>query len=106
MAEYLEQLYANYAKQFNYSPKGPILVEVFNNHEMFSGRVTALPDLHTIGACTGTMFAMVSPHGKRIRKPFNWGRVLRHGMGHIFNMEQTNFLRPHLHTEGLPVTNE
>ena len=106
MADYLEQLYANYSKQFNYSPKGPILVEVFNNHEMFSGRVTSLPDLHTIGACTGMMFAMVSPKGRGVRKPFNWGRVLRHELVHIFNLEQTDLQVPHWLTEGLAVSNE
>jgi cellulose synthase operon protein C len=106
MADYLEGIYDDLAKKFDYRPKGPILVEVFNNHEMFSGRVVALPDLHTIGACTGTMFAMVSPNGKGIRKAFNWGRVLRHEMVHIFNLEQTNFLVPHWYTEGLAVVNE
>jgi hypothetical protein len=76
---------------------------------MFSGRVVALPDLHTIGACTGRMFAMVSPHGKRGTSqmaPFNWARVLRHEMVHIFNLEQTHFLVPHWYTEGLAVINE
>jgi cytochrome c-type biogenesis protein CcmH/NrfG len=106
MADYLEQLYANYSKQFNYAPNEPILVEVFNNHEMFSGRVVAVPDLHTIGACTGRMFAMVSPKGKGIRKPFNWGRVLRHELVHIFNLEQTDMQVPHWLTEGLAVSNE
>jgi tetratricopeptide (TPR) repeat protein len=106
LAAYLEEVYADLAEKFQYKPKGPILVEVFNNHEMFSGRVVALPDLHTIGACTGRMFAMVSPNGKGIPKPFNWGRVLRHEMVHIFNLEQTNFLVPHWFTEGLAVSNE
>ena len=106
MAEYLEEIYAELAKKFHYEPKGPILIEVFNNHEMFSGRTVALPDLHTIGACTGRMFAMVSPNGKGIRKPFNWARVLRHELVHIFNLEQTNFLVPHWFTEGLAVSNE
>jgi tetratricopeptide (TPR) repeat protein len=106
LAAYLEEIYADLAEKFQYKPKGPILVEVFNNHEMFSGRVINLPDLHTIGACTGRMFAMVSPNGKGIAKPFNWGRVLRHEMVHIFNLEQTNFLVPHWFTEGLAVTNE
>jgi tetratricopeptide (TPR) repeat protein len=106
MGEYLEGVYDDLGKKFDYRPKGPILVELFNNHEMFSGRVVALPDLHTIGACTGAMFAMVSPSGKGIRKPFNWGRVLRHEMTHIFNLEQTNFLVPHWFTEGLAVMNE
>jgi tetratricopeptide (TPR) repeat protein len=81
-------------------------VEVFNNHEMFSGRVIGVPDLHTIGACTGRMFAMVSPQGKGIGKPFNWSRVLRHELVHIFNLEQTDFQCPHWLTEGLAVSNE
>ncbi|HMF14594.1 MAG TPA: tetratricopeptide repeat protein, partial [Gemmataceae bacterium] len=106
VAEYLEGIYADLSKKFNYEPKGPILVEMFNNHEMFSGRVIALPDLHTIGACTGRMMAMVSPNGKGIAKPFNWGRVLRHEMVHIFNLDQTHFLVPHWLTEGLAVVNE
>jgi tetratricopeptide (TPR) repeat protein len=106
MAIYLEEVYADLAKKFAYRPKGPILIELFSTHQMFSGRVVALPDLHTIGACTGRMFAMVSPHGKGVRKPFNWARVLRHELVHIFNLEQTNFLVPHWLTEGLAVSNE
>jgi len=106
VADTLERLYADYTKQFNYTPKEPILVEVFNSHEMFSGRTVALPDLHTIGACTGKMFAMVSPHGKGILKVFNWGRVLRHELVHIFNLEQTDMQVPHWLTEGLAVANE
>jgi tetratricopeptide (TPR) repeat protein len=106
LARYLEEVYGDLARKFDYRPKGPFLVEVFNNHEMFSGRTIALPDLHTIGACTGRMVAMVSPHGKGIRKPFNWGRVLRHELVHLFNLEQTHFLVPHWLTEGLAVINE
>jgi tetratricopeptide (TPR) repeat protein len=106
MAPYLETIYADLAEKFNYRPKGPILIEVFNNHQMFSGRIVALPDLHTIGACTGKMFAMASPNSRDLGKPFNWGRVLRHEMVHIFNLEQTHYLVPHWLTEGLAVNNE
>src|SRR5262249_26016358 len=106
MGEYLERIYVDLSGKFNYAPKGPILVEMFNNHDMFSGRVVALPDLHTIGACTGRMMALVSPNGKGIPKAFNWGRVLRHEMVHIFNLDQTHFLVPHWLTEGLAVVNE
>jgi cellulose synthase operon protein C len=107
-AKYCEAIYTDLAGKFDYRPKGPILIELFNNHTMFSGRVVALPDLHTIGACTGRMIAMVSPHDKQhiVAQPFNWARVLRHELVHIFNLEQTNFLVPHWVTEGLAVSNE
>ena len=62
MANYLEDIYKELAEQFDYHPKGPFQIQIFNQHEMFSGRVIALPDLHTIGACTGPLVAMVSPH--------------------------------------------
>lgn len=106
MAPYLETIYSDLAAKFQYRPKGLILIEVFNSHQMFSGRIVALPDLHTIGACTGKMFAMASPRSRDLGKPFNWGRVLRHEMVHIFNLEQTHFLVPHWLTEGLAVNNE
>lgn len=103
MADYLESIYKELADQFKYHPPGPILFEIFNNHEMFSGRTIALPDLHTIGASTGRIVAMVSPHGKGLARPFNWARVIRHELVHIFNLEQTNFQCPHWFTEGLAV---
>jgi tetratricopeptide (TPR) repeat protein len=106
MADELETVYASLARQFDFRPPGPILIEVFDSHEMFSGRVIGIPDLHTIGASTGRIVAMASPTAKGIRKPFNWGRVIRHELVHIFNLEQTNFQVPHWLTEGLAVRNE
>jgi tetratricopeptide (TPR) repeat protein len=111
MALELEKIYDELEKKFDYGPKGPILIEVFRSHVMFSGRTVALPDLHTIGACTGKVITMVSPNeknaaGKRVRAPFNWMRVLRHEIVHIFNLAQTNYLVPHWFTEGLAVDNE
>jgi cellulose synthase operon protein C len=106
LTDYLEEVYKDLAANFQYKPKGKILFELFNKHEMFSGRVISLPDLHTIGACTGKMVAMVSPRGEGIPQKFNWGRVVRHELVHIFNLEQTNFLVPTWFTEGLAVENE
>jgi tetratricopeptide (TPR) repeat protein len=106
LAKYLEDTYSKLTAKFRFRPKEPYLVEVFRTHDMFSGRVVALPDLHTIGACTGRMVAMVSPHGEGIRKPFNWARVVHHEVTHLFNLEQTAFRVPHWYTEGLAVINE
>jgi tetratricopeptide (TPR) repeat protein len=108
MAKYLEEIYSELAELFQYRPKGPFLIEVFNKHEMFRGRVVAVPDLHTIGACTGPLVAMVSTRDKSgvIAKPFNWVRVLRHELVHVFNLEQTGNKVPHWFTEGLAVSQE
>jgi tetratricopeptide (TPR) repeat protein len=105
---YLEDYNEELAKKFDFHPKEPYLIEIFNKHEMFSGRVIALPDLHTIGACTGRMMAMVSTHDKShvISRPFNWVRVLRHEVVHLYNLDQTHFQVPHWFTEGLAVTME
>src|SRR5207253_8202087 len=76
MTEALEREYDRLSAAFQFRPAGPILIELFNRHDMFSGRTIALPDLHTIGACTGRMVALVSPKGQGVAKPFNWGRVI------------------------------
>ena len=106
LAEFLETTHAELKKQFAFEPEGKILIEVFNSHEMFSGRTVGLPDLHTIGACTGRVVAMASPKAKGLSKPFNWGRVMRHELTHIFNLAQTDYQCPHWVTEGLAVRNE
>ena len=108
MAGYLETIYDELADQFDYRPDGPFQIQIFNRHEMFSGRIVAVPDLHTIGACTGPLVAMVSPHdtSKVIGKPFNWNRVIRHELVHVFNLEQTKGHVPHWFTEGLAVRYE
>ncbi|OWK40621.1 tetratricopeptide repeat protein [Fimbriiglobus ruber] len=106
VADYLEESHTELKRQFGYEPAGKILIEVFSTHEMFSGRTVGLPDLHTIGACTGRVVAMASPAAKGVRKPFNWGRVIRHELTHVFNLAQTDFQCPHWLTEGLAVRNE
>ncbi len=106
LAEFLEETHAELKTQFAYEPPGRVLIEVFNSHDMFSGRTTGLPDLHTIGACTGKVVVMASPTAKGLRKPFHWGRVIRHELTHIFNLIQTDFQCPHWLTEGLAVRSE
>jgi tetratricopeptide (TPR) repeat protein len=104
----LEDIHKEFSEKFDFKPKEPFLFEVFNRHEMFSGRIAALPDLHTIGACTGRMVAMVSPRDKdrAFGRHMNWKRVVRHEVVHLFNLEQTNFQIPHWFTEGLAVSLE
>lgn len=104
--EYLEEVHADLKKQYGYEPPGRTRADVFSTHEMFSGRIVGVPDLHTVGACTGKIFAMASPTAKGLSRPFNWARVLRHELTHVFNLAQSDFVCPHWLTEGLAVRNE
>ena len=106
LADHLEEVHAELKTQFGYEPPDRTLIEVFSTHEMFSGRVVALPDLHTIGACTGRVVAMASPKAEGVARVFNWSRVVRHELTHVFNLAQTDFQVPHWLTEGLAVRNE
>ncbi|QEL16041.1 tetratricopeptide repeat protein [Limnoglobus roseus] len=106
LEDYLEETHADLKKQFGFEPQGRITVEVFNRHDMFSGRTVAMPDLHTVGACIGRVFTMASPSAVGLKKPFNWSRVIRHEMTHVFNLAQTDFQCPHWLTEGMATQNE
>jgi tetratricopeptide (TPR) repeat protein len=107
MASYLEDIYKDLVDQFDYRPRGKVLIEIFMKHEMFSGRIVAVPDLHTVGACTGPLVAMVSPRDtQKITRLYNWNRVIRHELVHVFNLQQTNGVVPHWFTEGLAVRYE
>lgn len=64
LIEMLEQEYDRLAQKFNHRPAGPFPFEVFTSHEMFSGRIIAGPDLHTVGATTGRVVGMTSPRRK------------------------------------------
>ncbi len=106
VADYLEETHAQLKKQYGYEPPTKTLIEVFSTHEMFSGRITGLPDLHTVGASTGRLVAMAAPGAKGLKKPYHWGRVVKHELTHVFNLTQSDFLCPHWLTEGLAVRTE
>ena len=107
VGDYLEGIHADLTKQFGQAPQGPILIEIFNSHEMFSGRTVALPDLHTIGACTGRMFAMASPHARGAFASRSTGRACCDTNWFTSSIwTRLDFLVPHWLTEGLAVGNE
>jgi tetratricopeptide (TPR) repeat protein len=108
LADYLEELHAEFAKLYAFAPPGKIVVEIMASREMFSGRVLSLPGLPGAaqGASTGPLLAIPSPHADGSAKPFNWAVVARHELTHAFNLAQTGFLVPIWLTEGLAVRAE
>ena len=108
LADYLEELHAEFSKLYGFAPPGKILVEVLATREMFSGRVLSLPGLPgaAAGASTGPLIAIPSPRADGMAKPYNWAVVVRHELTHAFNLTQTGFLVPIWLTEGLAVRAE
>jgi tetratricopeptide (TPR) repeat protein len=87
----------------HWTPSRPTIIELHPDHEHFAVRITGLPDVHTIAACTGPLIAMEVPrrgapgvHGG----PFNWRRVLMHELTHTAHLEMSNANVPLWLTEG------
>ncbi|MBX9579810.1 MAG: tetratricopeptide repeat protein [Gemmataceae bacterium] len=107
LADYLEEVHAEFKRRYGYEPDGKVLVEVFGSREMFGGRTIALPRLPdaVAGACSGRVISFPSPAARK-GDPANWARVVRHELTHAFNLLQTDHRVPHWLTEGLAVRAE
>ena len=96
---------ATYEKKYKMQLPGPVLVEVYPDHEDFAVRTLGMPGLGALGVTFGEVVAMDSPSG---RKPgeFNWASTLWHEMSHVFILTATNHRVPRWFTEGLAVHEE
>jgi len=93
-------------KTWEFTPKGPILVEVFPRHDHFAVRTTGLMGMiGALGACFGRVVTMDSP---KARQPgeFNWGVTLWHEMAHVFTLQLSDQRIPRWLTEGISVFEE
>lgn len=94
------------SERWEFTPKGPILVEVFPRHDDFAVRNLGLPGMiGALGACFGRVVTMDSP---RARPPgeFNWGVTLWHEMAHVITLQLSDQRIPRWLTEGISVFEE
>lgn len=110
MREYVPALareaLAQLSKQWNFTPQGPILIEMFPRHDDFAVRTLGLPGmLGALGACFGKVVTLDSP---RARPPgeFNWGATLWHELAHVITLQLSNQRVPRWLTEGISVWEE
>ncbi len=97
---------AQMRRRYGFNPQGPILVEVFPEHDDFAVRTLGLPGLlGALGACFGRVVTLDSP---RARPPgtFNWQATLWHEMAHVFTMQLSGYRVPRWLTEGISVYEE
>ena len=84
--EALKKLSATY----QFTPKGPILIEIFPIHDDFAVRNLGLPGLvGALGACFGRVVSMDSPRAKP-PGTFSWQATLWHELAHVVTLQMSN----------------
>src|ERR1041385_1107467 len=104
-ANLLEEAAAKLTAKYRFTPKGPIIVEIFNNHEDFAVRTLGIPGLGALGVCFGFVIAEDSPSAREAGE-FNWGSTLWHEYTHVITLQMTDYRIPRWFSEGLSVYEE
>jgi tetratricopeptide (TPR) repeat protein len=101
-----DSAYQEFSQRYGFKPQGPILVEVFPEHDDFAVRTLGLPGLvGALGACFGRVVTMDSP---RARPPgdFSWQATLWHELAHVFSLQLSEYRVPRWLTEGISTYEE
>jgi tetratricopeptide (TPR) repeat protein len=101
-----QQALKTLSAKYQFTPKGPILIEVFPKHDDFAVRTLGLPGLiGALGACFGRVVTIDSP---RARAPgsFSWEETLWHELAHVITLQMSNQRVPRWLTEGVSVYEE
>ncbi|HVF23017.1 MAG TPA: tetratricopeptide repeat protein, partial [Pyrinomonadaceae bacterium] len=104
-ASLLEEAAAKLTAKYRFTPKGPIIVEIFQNHEDFAVRALGIPGLGALGVCFGPVIAQDSPSAREPGE-FNWGSTLWHEFTHVITLQMTDYRIPRWFSEGLSVYEE
>jgi cellulose synthase operon protein C len=92
--------------RYGFTPRGPILIEVFPHHDDFAVRNLGIPGLvGALGACFGRVVTLDSP---RARPPgaFDWSATLWHELAHVITLQMSQQRVPRWLTEGVSVYEE
>ena len=104
-AHLLEDAAAKLTAKYKFTPKGPIIVEIFQNHEDFAVRTLGMPGLSALGVCFGLVIAQDSPSAREAGE-YNWGSTLWHEYTHVITLQMTDYRVPRWLSEGLSVYEE
>ncbi|MEQ1757611.1 MAG: tetratricopeptide repeat protein [Vicinamibacterales bacterium] len=88
-------------RRWDFTPAGPLLIEIFPKHDDFAVRTMGLPGLvGALGVCFGKVVALDSP---KARPPgqFSWEETLWHELAHVYTLQMSNQRVPRWLTEGI-----
>ncbi|MEE9394143.1 MAG: hypothetical protein V3W41_16715 [Planctomycetota bacterium] len=97
---FIERSWDELVKRYGFTPKAPIIFEVFRRSKDFSVRTMGTRGLPALGVCFGSTVAMDSP---RARRPgtYNWAGTAHHEIAHVFTLQLSGGRVPRWLTEGL-----
>jgi tetratricopeptide (TPR) repeat protein len=89
------------SKRYQFTPKGPILIEIFPKHDDFAVRNVGLPGMiGALGACFGRVVTMDSPKARGPGES-QWEATLWHELAHVITLQMTNNRLPRWVSEGI-----
>jgi cellulose synthase operon protein C len=93
----LDDAFAQMRARWNFTPEGPLRVELYADRTQFSVRTTGMPNADVQGVSFGKVITGLSPRGG----PFNWGQIVWHELSHVFHLQLSKSHVPRWFTEGL-----
>jgi len=100
----LEEIHRIVSTAIDHEPAVKTVIEVMPDHEWFAVRITGMPGIHTVAACTGPLIAMEVPRqGKKHLGLYDWVRTVRHEYTHTVTLSRTKNRIPHWFTEAAAV---
>ncbi|MEO0477128.1 MAG: hypothetical protein AAF085_14330, partial [Planctomycetota bacterium] len=108
VALHMGDMVEQFIERFQHDPPALTQVDLMPDDQHFAVRITGMPSIWTIAACTGDVIALTPPRPgpKRAYGPYNWLNVMGHEYAHVVNLSQTNNRVPHWFTEGCAVNME
>lgn len=101
----LDEALQSLSTKYKFTPRSPITVEIYENHEDFAVRTLGLPGLGALGVCFGQVVTLDSPSARKTGE-FNWGSTLWHEFTHVITLQATDNRIPRWFSEGLSVYEE
>ena len=100
------QALSTLSARYEFTPRGPILIEIFPKHDDFAVRTVGLPGMiGALGVCFGRVVTMDSPSA-RPPGEFQWEATLWHELAHVITLQMSNQRVPRWLTEGISVYEE
>ncbi|MGA1198411.1 MAG: peptidase MA family metallohydrolase, partial [Candidatus Latescibacterota bacterium] len=102
----LDEASALYQKKYQIELKTPVVVQVFDDHDVFMVRSVGLPgSAGHLGICFGQLVTMDSPRARPLGT-MNWRQVLWHEFVHVITLQKTKNRMPRWLSEGISVYEE